>query len=181
MFSGFQIAMHHAHRMRGVEDAHDRRENFKRFRCGEPSAGFDGVVEGMSLDVLHHHVDRSVGSGTQVVNRNCVRMTKASRLPFAPEPSQPLRVVSNLRRQHFYCHAIAEQDVPRPVNCAHAAFAQQRFHLVLPSSTVLTIDAGSASRTSPSIEQKLTLSSYFALQAVQYFIQDLASSPQTGV
>ena len=108
-------------------------ENFKRFRCGEPSAGFDGVVEGMSLDVLHHHVDRSVGSGTQVVNRNCVRMTKASRrLPFAPEPSQPLRVVSNLRRQHFYCHAIAEQDVPRPVNCAHAAFAQQRFHLVLP-------------------------------------------------
>src|ERR1044072_2728472 len=41
-----------------------------------------------------------------------------------------------------------------------------------PSSTVSTIDAGSASNTSPSIEQKLTLSSYFALQAVQYFIED---------
>src|SRR6478672_4218562 len=41
-----------------------------------------------------------------------------------------------------------------------------------PSSTVSTIDAGSASSTSPSIEQKLTLSSYFVLQAVQYFIQE---------
>src|SRR5688572_31407708 len=45
-----------------------------------------------------------------------------------------------------------------------------------PSSTVSTIDAGSASSTSPSIEQKLTLSSYFALQAVQYFIRRTASS-----
>src|SRR5688572_560129 len=44
-----------------------------------------------------------------------------------------------------------------------------------PSSTVLTIDAGSASRTSPSKAQKLTLSSYFVLQAVQYFIRDLAA------
>src|SRR5215217_8571248 len=33
------------------------------------------------------------------------------------------------------------------------------------------MEAGSASRTSPSIEQKVTLSSYFALQAVQYFIR----------
>src|SRR6185369_3505555 len=41
-----------------------------------------------------------------------------------------------------------------------------------PSSTVSTIDAGSASRTSPSTAQKLTLSSYFALQAVQYFIRN---------
>src|SRR5215467_11754292 len=41
-----------------------------------------------------------------------------------------------------------------------------------PSRTVSTIEAGSASNTSPSIEQKLTLSSYFALQAVQYFIED---------
>src|SRR6476646_4753731 len=47
-----------------------------------------------------------------------------------------------------------------------------------PSSTVSTIDAGSASRTSPSIEQKLTLSSYFVLQAVQYFISGGTVYPQ---
>jgi hypothetical protein len=43
---------------------------------------------------------------------------------------------------------------------------------------VLTIEAGSASRTSPSTAQKLTLSSYFSLQAVQYFIREVGSQYQ---
>src|SRR5689334_10029756 len=50
-----------------------------------------------------------------------------------------------------------------------------------PSSTVSTIEAGSASSTSPSIEQKLTLSSYFVLQAVQYFIQEWRLANTFGV
>src|ERR1051325_1942529 len=50
-----------------------------------------------------------------------------------------------------------------------------------PSSTVSTIEAGSASSTSPSIEQKLTLSSYFVLQAVQYFIQEWKLANTFGV
>src|SRR5688572_6987554 len=60
-------------------------------------------------------------------------MTKATRrLTFTPESSQPFGVVSDLGRQHFDRDAIAEQDMARAINCSHAAFAEQRLHLVLP-------------------------------------------------
>src|SRR5215212_11930789 len=46
-----------------------------------------------------------------------------------------------------------------------------------PSRTESTIVVGSSSSTSPSLAQKLTVSSYFALQAGQYFIGDSSLQP----
>ena len=90
------------------------------------------VIERVTFDVLHHHVDGAVGGSAQIVNCNCVWMTKTTRrLSFAPETSQPFGVVSHFRRQNFDGDAIAKQDVARTINRAHAAFAEQRLHLVL--------------------------------------------------
>ena len=59
-------------------------------------------------------------------------MTKAARgLAFPLKTAQPFRVTAHLWRQYFDRHAIPEQNVPRPVDCAHAAFAQQGFDLIL--------------------------------------------------
>ena len=60
-------------------------------------------------------------------------MAKATgRLTFTPEPSQPFGVVPDLGRENLDGDAIAEQDVARAINRSHAAFAEQRLHLVLP-------------------------------------------------
>src|SRR5437899_1025509 len=59
-------------------------------------------------------------------------MPKASRgLTFALKAAQPFRVAAHLRRQHFNCHAIAQQDVARAIHCAHAASPEQCFNLIL--------------------------------------------------
>src|ERR1044072_5833837 len=59
-------------------------------------------------------------------------MSKTTRrLTFTSKSSEPLGIGSDFRRQDFDSHAVAEKDVPRPVDCAHSAFAEQRLHLVL--------------------------------------------------
>src|SRR5262245_2840980 len=59
-------------------------------------------------------------------------MTKTTRrLPFTSEPAQPLNVGPHFRRQNFYRHPIAEQDMTRAIDSAHAALTEQRFHLIL--------------------------------------------------
>ena len=86
--------MHDTHRMRGVENAHDRRKNVQCFGGGKPSARFDSVIERMTFDILHHHVDGAVSGGAKIVNGHCVGMAKTTRrLSFAPEASQPFGVV----------------------------------------------------------------------------------------
>jgi hypothetical protein len=54
------------------------------------------------------------------------------RLTFAPESSQPLGVVAYLRWENFYGDTIAQKNVAREINGAHAAFTKQRFDVVLP-------------------------------------------------
>src|ERR1051325_3164907 len=125
--------MYDTNRMRGVEHAHDRRENFKSLGGGKPSARFELMIQSVPFDILHHHVDRAVGCGAKIVNGYRIRMSKTtSRLTLAPEPSQPFGVRSNFRRKNFDGDTIAKQNMPRAIDCSHPAFAQQRFHLVLP-------------------------------------------------
>src|SRR6476661_6779670 len=59
-------------------------------------------------------------------------MAKTARgLAFASEATQPFGVIAHFRGKHFDRDAIAEQDVARAIDGSHAAFAQERFHLVL--------------------------------------------------
>src|SRR5215210_8896395 len=59
-------------------------------------------------------------------------MTKTTgRLALAPKTSQPLGVASDFGRKNFDRDAVAEQDVLGAIDGSHAAFAEQRFHLVL--------------------------------------------------
>src|SRR5215208_1654578 len=59
-------------------------------------------------------------------------MTKTTGgLAFTSEASQPLGVGSHFRRQYFDRDTVAEENVPRAIDCSHPAFAEQRFHLVL--------------------------------------------------
>src|SRR3569832_1477312 len=52
-------------------------------------------------------------------------------LAFTSKSSEPLGVGPDFGRKDFDSDAIAEQDVARAIDCSHAAFAKQRFHLVL--------------------------------------------------
>ncbi len=125
--------MHDTHCVSRVEHAHDRRENLKRFASGETSAGLEFVIECVTFHILHHHVDSAVGGCAKIVNSYRIWMAKAAGgLTFATESSQPLRIVSDFRGKDFDSHAIAEQDMSRAINRTHPAFAQQRFHLILP-------------------------------------------------
>src|ERR1700730_7591665 len=59
-------------------------------------------------------------------------MTKAPRrLTFALKAAQPFGVAAHFRRQQLDGHAIAEQNVPRAIDRAHAAFAEKGFDLIL--------------------------------------------------
>src|SRR6185503_9922437 len=52
-------------------------------------------------------------------------------LAFTSKASEPLGVGPDFGRKNFDGYAIAEQDVARAIDCPHAAFAEQRFHLIL--------------------------------------------------
>ena len=128
----FQIAVHHAHRVRRIEYGHDRLENLQRFSRCESPASFQLCVERMALDVFHDHVDHAVAGGAQIINSDGIRMTKAPRrLALASKTAQPFGIVPHLRRQDLDGHAVAEQDVTRAVDGAHAAFAQHCLDLIL--------------------------------------------------
>src|SRR6266545_2207788 len=99
----------------------------------------------MAFDIFHHHIDGAVARSSQIVDCYGVGMAKATRSPSS------------------MCRARYTAPIP-PLPSRDSI-------LYWPSSTVPTIDEGSSSRTSPSVAQKLTLSSYFALQTVQYFMQ----------
>src|ERR1043165_3866102 len=59
-------------------------------------------------------------------------MSKTARcLTFTSEASQPLGIGSDFRRQNFDSDTVAEQDVAGTIDCAHAAFAEERPPLVL--------------------------------------------------
>src|SRR4051812_40747482 len=59
-------------------------------------------------------------------------MTKAAGgLAFALKAAQPFGVAAHLRRQYLNRDPIAQQNVARAKNGAHAAFAQQSFDLIL--------------------------------------------------
>src|SRR6185369_2403925 len=59
-------------------------------------------------------------------------MTKAARrLAFALKATEPLGIAAHFGREKFDGDAIAEQDVARAIDSAHAAFAEQVLDLVL--------------------------------------------------
>src|SRR5207248_7181344 len=55
----------------------------------------------------------------------------ARRLTLALKTTQPLGIAAHFRREQLDGDTIAEQNVTRAIDRAHAAFAQQRFDLVL--------------------------------------------------
>src|SRR5205807_3191140 len=120
------------HRVRGVEHAHDWPKHGDGFSRRKFSALAQFNVERVALDVFHHEIDRAVGRRAQIVNRDCVRMTKAARsLTFTLKATQPFSVAAHFRRQNFDGNAITEQDVTRTIDGAHSAFTQQGFDLIL--------------------------------------------------
>src|SRR5215211_2817748 len=125
--------MYDTHRVCSIENTHDRYENFNCFGGSKSPTCLELVGEGVSFDKLHHHVDRAVSSGAKIVNRYRIRMSKTARgLALASESSQPLGICSDFRRKDFDGDTIAKQNMTRTIDCAHPAFTEQRFHLVLP-------------------------------------------------
>src|SRR5258708_29938330 len=59
-------------------------------------------------------------------------MAKAPRrLPFPLKATQPFSVAAHFGRQDFDGDAVAEQNVARAIDGAHAAFAEDGFDLIL--------------------------------------------------
>jgi hypothetical protein len=59
-------------------------------------------------------------------------VTKAARrLAFALKSPQPFGVAAHLWRQNFDGYPIAQQDMARSINRAHATLAEQVFDLIL--------------------------------------------------
>src|SRR6266508_193765 len=88
--------------------------------------------ESVALAVFHHEIDRALAGGAQIVNCNCIRMSKtASSLPLALKTAQPFSIAAHFRRQDFDRDAIAEQNVTCTIDGTHSAFAQHAFDLIL--------------------------------------------------
>src|SRR5712692_4588129 len=129
---GFEIAMHDAHRVRRVQHAHNWLQHRYGFRRREASVLSPFGVERVALDVFHDQVDRAIARGAEIVDRDRVGMTKAPRrLAFALKTTQPFGVAAHLWRQDLDRDAVAQQDMARAIDGAHAAFAQHGLDLVL--------------------------------------------------
>ncbi len=101
--------MNDSHRVGRVEHAHDWLKQLDNLRRSQTPTLLDLVSQGVAFDVLHHHVNRAVGCRAQVIDSDCVRVTKTARgLSFALEASQPLRIGAHLRRQNLDGDAIAQ-------------------------------------------------------------------------
>src|SRR6185312_989136 len=124
--------MNHSHRMSGVQHTHDRFEHCHGFARSEVSASFQFRIEGVTFDILHHHVDHAVGCGAKIINSDGVGMTKAaSGLALTTKTTQPLRIRTHFRRQNFYGDTIAEKNVAGSKDGPHAAFSEESFDVVL--------------------------------------------------
>jgi len=115
--------------VRFLERVGDRDSDFQRFVERERPAP-DPIRERLAFQVLHHE-EVDVALLADVVQRADVRVIqRGDRLRFALEPVAPLRIVGEMRRQHFDRDRAVQSRVGCFVDLAHAAGAQRGDELV---------------------------------------------------
>src|SRR6476659_11231293 len=110
--------------MRRIEHTHDGCQNLKSVSRTDSTALFHLRVERAAFDILHHHVDGAIRGRAQIVNSNCIRMSKPARsLAFTTKATEPFRVCPDFRGQNLDRYTITKQDVSGAINSAHPTLA----------------------------------------------------------
>ncbi len=129
---GLEVAVDHALRVRGVEDARNRLKGLEGVMRRKAPALLELRIERAAFYELHDHVGHTVRRRAKIVDLDGVRMAETARgLSFAAKAAQPLGVIAHLRRQNLNGHAIAQEYVARAKDRSHAAFAEHGFYVVL--------------------------------------------------
>ena len=129
---GLQVPMHDAEPVRGVHRVADLRDDPGGLRKRHRTPLVEHRAQAAPVEQLHHEVCAAFGRDAKVVDRDGVGVDETrGRLRFAPEAGGGGRFGDNVRAQHLHGHQALQMQVASTIDSAHAAFANQRFDLVL--------------------------------------------------
>src|SRR5215213_5416348 len=79
------------------------------------------AAQTLAFNQFHHKIDKAIASDPKIINRNCIRMLKASGgLGLAPKSFACLWLGDMLRVKNLDCHFISDQQSMRAIDRAHA-------------------------------------------------------------
>ncbi len=139
------VAMHDALVMRELERLAYLGHNLERLARGK----FAGPFQLPQIQAVHkfHDEIRQPARLAEFINRHDVRMIQfGERAGLAIEAFDKVRTRRCLRRQDFQRHDAVQRRLPRPIDRAHAAFANERKNFELRKQPGDLLDAGRLKR-----------------------------------